>query len=508
MNEEILDNINGYKLDNKQKEIVTSKEKYLLVSAGAGSGKTLTIIGKIRYLIEIEKLKENEIICISFTNESVNSLKNKLKEQYNYNIPCYTFHKLGLEILKEDNYKIASQDLLIYTINEYLNGLININPENKKRILTYLNIRYSRKNYQKKYNKIKEDEQKKVKSIIEKFINLLKSNDYNKEDILRFIRQENNIKNKNLLIIILYIYQTYEQELASKKEIDFNDMISLATKKVIKNGYRKRIKYIIIDEFQDTSKVRFNLIKEIIKKTNANLLALGDDFQSIYRFTGCDLTLFLNFKQLFTNTKLLKIENTYRNSQELISIAGNFIMKNNNQIKKDLKSKKQLTYPIEIIYYKNINKTFIKLINKIYQTTNKPILILGRNNKDIELILNNNLSLKNNNIIYKNNPRIKIYFLTIHKSKGLEEENVIVINLINKKTGFPSKIENDKILDYVTCKSDTYPYAEERRLMYVAITRTKNKTYLLTPTKNESEFITELKKEFKSKIKIVKSNRL
>ncbi len=508
MNEEILDNINGYKLDNRQKEIVTSKEKYLLVSAGAGSGKTLTIIGKIRYLIEIEKLKENEIICISFTNESVNSLKNKLKEQYNYNIPCYTFHKLGLEILKEDNYKIASQDLLIYTINEYLNGLININPENKKRLLTYLTIRYNKKNYQKKYNKIKEDEQKKVKSIIEKFINLLKSNDYNKEDILRFIRQENNIKNKNLLIIILYIYQTYEQELASKKEIDFNDMISLATKKVIKNGYKKRIKYIIIDEFQDTSKVRFNLIKEIIKKTNANLLALGDDFQSIYRFTGCDLTLFLNFKQLFSNTKLLKIENTYRNSQELISIAGNFIMKNSNQIKKDLKSKKQLTYPIEIIYYKNINKTFIKLINKIYQTTNKPILILGRNNKDIELILNNNLSLKENKIIYKNNPKIKMYFLTIHKSKGLEEENVIVINLINKRTGFPSKIENDKILDYVTCKNDTYPYAEERRLMYVAITRTKNKTYLLTPTKNESEFITELKTEFKNKIKIVKSKRL
>ncbi len=508
MKQEILNNINGYKLDEKQKKIVTSKEKYLLVSAGAGSGKTLTIIGKIRYLIEIEKLKEEEIICISFTNESTNSLKMKLKENYNYNIPCYTFHKLSLEILKGDNYKITSQNLLSYTIDEYLKGLININPENKKRILNYLRIRYNKKNYHKKYKNIKEEDIKRIKIIIERFINLLKSNDYDKERILNFIIQEKNKRKKNFLIIILYIYQTYEQELISKNEIDFNDMISLATKKVIKNGYQKKIKYIIIDEFQDTSQVRFNLIKEILKKTNANLLVVGDDFQSIYRFTGCDLTLFVNFNKLFPNSKILKIENTYRNSQELIHIAGSFIMKNKNQIKKELKSNKHLNYPIEIIYYKNINKTFTKLINKIYHNTNKPILILGRNNKDINLIIGNNFSLVGNQIIYKNNTNIKINFLTIHKSKGLEAENVIVINLTNKKTGFPSKIKNDKILDYVTCKTDIYPYAEERRLLYVAITRTKNKTYLLAPINNESIFITELKKDFKKQIKIVKPNRL
>ena len=508
MKEEILNNINGYKLDNKQKEIVTSQDKYLLVSAGAGSGKTLTIIGKIRYLIEIERLKEEEIICISFTNKATNNLRNKLEENYNYNIPCYTFHKLGLEILKENNYTITSQDLLSYTIDEYFKGLININPENKKRVLKYLRIRYTKRNYHKKYQNIKEEDLKRIKLVIEKFINLLKSNDYNKENILEFIKIEQDIKKRDLLIIILYIYQTYEQELASKKEIDFNDMISLATKKVAREGCKNRVKYIIIDEFQDTSQVRFNLIKEILIKTNANLLVVGDDFQSIYRFTGCDLTIFINFNKLFSNSNLLKIENTYRNSQELIDIAGSFIMKNKNQIKKELKSNKHLNYPVEIIYYKNINKTFIKLIEKIHNETNKPILVLGRNNKDINLVINNNFIIDNNQIIYKKNRNIKIYFLTIHKSKGLEEENVIIINLINKKTGFPSKIENDKILDYVTCKNDTYPYAEERRLMYVAITRTKNKVYLLTPIQNESEFITELKKDFKKQIKIVKPNRL
>lgn len=504
--EQILNNINGYPLDDKQRKVVTSDDKYLLVSAGAGSGKTLTIIGKIRYLIEIKKLKEDEIICISFTNEATNNLKNKLKENYGYDIPCYTFHKLGLEILKNDNYKITEPDLLKYTIEEYLKGLININNDNKKRILTYLKTRYNNRNYEKKYINIREQDLNKIKKLIEKFINLLKSNDYNTNNIIDFIKQEKNKQSKMLLIVILYIYETYEQELKSKKEIDFSDMISLATKKVNKNGYPKKTKYIIIDEFQDTSIVRFNLIKAILKKTNANLLVVGDDFQSIYRFTGCDLSLFVNFTKIFPNSKILKIENTYRNSQELIDIAGSFIMKNPNQIRKNLKSNKHINKPIEIIYYKDINKTFIKLIENIYDKTKKSILVLGRNNLDINLVTNNSkFTTEKNRIIYKNNPNIIINYLTVHRSKGLEESNVIIINLSNKKTGFPNKITDDKILKYVTCKEDDYPLAEERRLMYVALTRTKNKTYLLTPKKNESEFVKEIKKCYKKKIKIIKS---
>ena len=285
-------------------------------------------------------------------------------------------------------------------------------------------------------------------------------------------------------------------------------MISKATHKIKQEGYHKNIKYIIIDEFQDTSKVRFNLIKEILNKTNTSLLVVGDDFQSIYRFTGCDLDLFLKFKQLFKESEILKIENTYRNSQELINIAGSFIMKNKNQLKKNLKSNKSIKYPLQIIYYKNITHTFIKLINHIHNTTKKPILILGRNNFDINIITKTNkFILTNNTLVYKDNPNIKMTYLTVHRSKGLEEENIIVINLTNQKTGFPNKIQDDKILKYVSCKEDNYKYAEERRLFYVAITRTKNITYLLTPEKNESIFITELKKDYKNKIKIVRNNK-
>ena len=201
----------------------------------------------------------------------------------------------------------------------------------------------------------------------------------------------------------------------------------------------------------------------------------------------------------------MKIENTYRNSQELINIAGDFVMRNKSQIKKKLRSDKHVDSPIEIIYYDNLHKEFCDLILRIYNISNKPIMILGRNNNDINLILDEKFELKSNGkIIFKENKNIDLYYLTVHKSKGLEEANVIIINLENKLLGFPSQIVDDKILRFVSCSFEKYPYSEERRLFYVAITRTKNKVYLLVPKNNPSIFIKELIVRYKKGLKIYK----
>jgi len=270
-------------------------------------------------------------------------------------------------------------------------------------------------------------------------------------------------------------------------------MIIDATKLIQEKGILQRYKYIIIDEYQDTSYIRFELIKAIIEKTGAKLMAVGDDFQSIYRFTGCDVSLFLNFQKYFPNSKIMKIENTYRNSNQLVEVASKFILKNYNQIKKNLKSNKHLEKPIRVVYYDNIKKQFLKLILKIYNDTNRSILLLGRNNNDVHMILSDELKLnEDGTIIYKLNPSIKMYYLTMHKSKGLEEENVVIINLENKLLGIPNKIKDDKILNLVNRSYDKFPYSEERRLFYVALTRTKNYVYLLVPNKGKSFFVKEL----------------
>lgn len=491
--------INGYYLDNEQMKIVLDNSKYLLVVAGAGSGKTLTILGKIGYLIKKQGIPKEDILCISFTREASSSLKKKIKDEFNIDMDVFTFHKLALEILKNKNikYEITSNDTLDNIIHDFLNTKVLGSPKQMNYILKYFREKYKSKDKYLEYL----DKNKKNIEMLEKllltFIHLFKCNGYNLESFTNFLKLiRRNIftykHNKLFLIIVLNIYLEYEEYLKDNEEIDFDDMIIKATNEVKTTGINKKYKYIIIDEYQDSSYIRFNLIKEIINDTGASLMVVGDDFQSIYRFSGCDLNLFLNFDKYFSSAKVMKIQNTYRNSQELIKIAGNFVMKNKKQIKKKLKSSKHINKPIKVVYYKNIKKQFLKLVLQIYKETLSPILVLGRNNKDVYMILDDKeFKLENDKIIYLKNKDIKIRYLTAHKSKGLEEENVIVINLENKLLGFPNKIKDEKILNLVSSK-EKYLYAEERRLFYVALTRTKNYVYLLVPKTNESVFIKEL----------------
>ena len=505
----MYDKVCGYILDKEQTKIVLNNSKYILVIAGAGSGKTLTILGKINYLINYKKISNDEILCISFTKKSCDSLKVKILKEFNINIPVYTFHKLALEILKENKieYEITQSDMLNNVIHEFIYVTVTNNEKYMILILKYFNIKYKNK---KQYINFLDNNYHKIilfEKLISTFLHYFKCNNFILEDFNKILkRSKKNIlkyfKEKIFLTIALNIYLSYEKYLKENKEIDFDDMIIMATDEVDKNGLKNKYKYIIIDEYQDTSYIRFRLIKSIINKTNASLMVVGDDFQSIYSFTGCDISLFLNFKKYFKDAKVMKIQNTYRNSNELINIAGNFIMRNNNQIKKKLKSNKHLKYPIKIVYYKNIKDAFKRLILNIYEDNeDKKILVLGRNNSDINMVIDDKyFKLVENNLIYKANESIKIEYLTIHKSKGLESDNVIIINLEDDYLSLPNKIKENKILRYVTLNKDIFKFAEERRLFYVGLTRTKNYVYLLTPYKNESIFISELKRFHKNKL--------
>jgi len=471
--------VNSFQLDKYQMEILNCNSNAIII-AGAGSGKTLTIIGKINYLIEQKNILPENILLISFTNSSVNDIKEKLK----YNIDVLTFHKLAIKILLLNNihYNYPENSLLNYTITEYL---YNCNNIEQKYILKFLklNISYSYFLKSRYFNNF-------IK-FIENFILIYKTNNFNHLNIKD--TYYTNLE-KNILLIIFKIYKTYIIEKNSRQLLDFDDLIILATKYA--NSTILNYKYIFIDEFQDCSKIRLELIKRIHDHEKSIIIVVGDDWQSIYKFSGCDINLFLNFPRFFPQTKIIKLVNTYRNSQELITIASKFIQKNPNQIQKQLISTKTNASPFIFVPYTNKINALKRLLNNLINL-NKDIMIISRNNNDIYNYIDNDFIYNNPFLYYKNT---KIIYLSVHRSKGLESDYVIILNCNNETLGFPNKIENNKILDKLTKKEKTM-YAEERRLFYVAITRCKTSTYILYAKNSPSIFVKELKKITKKHLK-------
>ena len=417
-----------------------------------------------------------------------------------------------------DNYK--TKILTIFDHGNDVEGLLNELKDN----LLDNNVFLEEVNYERLFDLlILQDNLLEYRSFlktVDTFINLFKGNakniDYDGNDISEMMFDlyfdENNKKysgaiekrNDFYLKIIAKIYWKYKEYLNDSDFIDFNDMINDAVIKLRHGGVIHNYKYVIVDEYQDTSFTRYNLLKEIQNVTGAKVVVVGDDWQSIFGFTGCNVNLFSQFDKYFDYPKMVKINVTRRNSQKLIDVVGEFVQENHNQIpKKLLSEKKKNQKPIKIFNYNSRAEEVLALMNILNKISEKDsgaeVLIIGRNNKDIYEIYCREIfeitPFKDyTKIDYAFEPDLDIEFRTVHKSKGLQADYVVVLNLNNQINGFPNKIVNDPILDFVVDKEDeNIDYPEERRLFYVALTRTKNDVYLFTKSSRPSYFITEIK---------------
>ncbi len=333
------------------------------------------------------------------------------------------------------------------------------------------------------------------------FIQGFKVKGYNKSDFgkLKAIYQDE--RTNMFLNFIENVYDYYQEQLKINHYIDFEDMINEAYEKL--DNIKLNYKYVIIDEYQDISQQRFNLAKKISEVSDSKIIAVGDDFQSIFAFAGSDISLFTEFSNLMGYASLLKITHTYRNSQQLINVAGNFVMSNQKQIKKQLISPKNLENPVMVIAYddsSNKTKNKIMMLNKCLADIQKQfgdrqkILLIGRYNFEKYYLLNSDdfSEISTDKIKAKKFPNFEIDFLSAHSSKGLGYDQVIILNGDDGTYGFPSQIKDDPIMQVINVFDNSYLFAEERRLFYVALTRTKNKVYILTPVNNPSSFILEI----------------
>lgn len=350
----------------------------------------------------------------------------------------------------------------------------------------------------------------KMVEFLKTFIGQYKTCGYDEGGFAVLKEKTDNVRTHLFLEIAEEVYSYYQKQLNLQNRIDFEDMINDAhfyLAEIERQQLELPYKYIIIDEFQDIARQRFNLTKRLSEITKAKVVAVGDDWQSIYAFAGSDISLFTRFLELMGSGVEMKITHTYRNSQELIDIAGGFVQKNTAQIKKNLISPKHLTDPVVLAEFDDTSKPLSAMAEAAENTVEqiiseygieKSILMIGRYNFDYHNICKTDRfsELPGDRIKSEKFPKAKISYMTAHRSKGLGFDNVIILNMQEGKYGFPSQLESDPIMRIVRYEDNSIPFAEERRLFYVALTRTKNRVYILTPKMKPSRFLIELVEDY------------
>ncbi len=667
---DLIGDVEGRRLDKQQMTCIVKDAHNHLVIAGAGTGKTTTVVGKIKFLLKSKKYEPKDILVLSFTNASASEMSQRINQETGCNIDASTFHKLGLSIITKVNgvvpkitqlnlRKFVKEQLLLNIQSDaYLNLLssyllynrivsksefefktqkeyeeyLRLNPpttinnetvksygemdianflmqngiqyiyehpyivdtrtseygqynpdfylpeydiyveyfgvnkdgevpsyfkgdngmtatqayqssmkwkrethsandtiliecfayeksdgvllENLKKKLISKNVKLTPKNTKELWEQVSADGDSVLDGIIELFetvINLIKSNGYTIDTVRQLNIENINAQNNNTLLLLLEpIFNSYCAYLNEHNEIDFNDMINMATQYIEQKKYINPYKYVIVDEYQDISKARFSLLNSMRKSNNYDLFCVGDDWQSIYRFAGSDVGYILNFEQYWGSTEISKIETTYRFTQKLIEISGYFIMQNPVQIKKSIKGENDTGgFALgEISGY--TDKYSIEFMAKKLEDLprDSTIFFIGRYSFDAKLLSDSGLfECQYNNVSgfvevkYHKRADLKMNFITAHKSKGLQADYIFIINNKKSRMGFPSKIQDAAILNLLLDNCDQYPYAEERRLFYVALTRAKKKAFIVTVGNQESEFAMELKERYGEELK-------
>ena len=325
------------------------------------------------------------------------------------------------------------------------------------------------------------------------FVTLIKSSCKSVDEVLRQTKNAGDERSTFIIKNIFQpVYKRYIEELTNINQIDFTDAILQATD-ICRSSHSVKYDYIIVDEFQDISVDRYNFLK-VLREGNppAKLYCVGDDWQSIYRFSGSDMALFNQFSYYFGQTEINKIETTYRFGEPLVSLSSQFIQRNEAQIKKNIHPfNPQVKTELQFCDYER--REYCNVIGQLVASIplDKSVFLLGRYSFDDYYLSFMYKSVKEGNRFFYIIGDRKIEFLTVHKSKGLEADYVIILQCNKDTYGFPSLVSDDPVLNYVLTKSDQYPYGEERRLFYVAITRAKVKTYILYDRRFPSVFVDE-----------------
>ena len=358
------------KLNESQQEVVKSTEGPVLVLAGAGSGKTLSIVHRIAYLISEKRVSPWHILAVTFTNKAANEMKSRLEKSFKISTKSLwigTFHSMCARILRiESQYLPFSSNFTIFDANDQ-NTII-------KKIMKNLNI------------SSKQFHPSKVKSAIS----------FQKNNLISWQEYEQNYTDSFYTKILAKVYKAYQQYLVKNNGMDFDDLLFYVVNLFKKNSkvlekYQNKFEYIMIDEYQDTNYAQYKIVYELGKKYK-NVCVVGDDDQSIYGWRGADIYNILSFENDYQNAKVIPLVQNYRSTRLILKAANSVISNNRARHKKELWTKKHIGNRIKIVELDNENEEAMYVAQKIK-----------------EIICDNNVSLNDIAVLYRTNAQSRVF---------------------------------------------------------------------------------------------------
>ena len=299
------------------------------------------------------------------------------------------------------------------------------------------------------------------------------------------------VQAKSVAEVLDALHGAYVEELQRQNAIDFDDMIIRAIQVVDSGAYVPAWKFVLVDEFQDISEARMEFLKAMVAKgPDPSLTVVGDDWQSIYRFSGGKLELTTRFGELIGEFTATKLQKTFRYNDSIAEIAGRFVMENPEQYKKKIETHTKVDRSQVYLLDDSTGKQdgvydrVVEVVRKIRQNDAAgSIAVIARYNY---------LLVASRNALANDGLNANVVFWTFHKSKGLEADYCVLVGFFQGKSGFPNENKDEAIIEALLPSLDSYPHSEERRLLYVGLTRARSKVYVIASPNAPSSFVAEL----------------
>ncbi|MDK7759664.1 DNA helicase IV [Providencia rettgeri] len=477
-------------LNYSQSLSVINGEDNVLVLAGAGSGKTSVLVARAGWLTLRGLAKPEQILLLAFGRKAADEMNERIHSRLQQDIEAKTFHALALHIIREGSKKSPVISELETDTQKRHTLLLNEWREQcsakKAQAKGWREWLSEELQWEIPDGEFWKDEKisTKVATRLDRWLSLMRMHGGSQKDMIENAAEEIRDLFQKRIRLMAPLLKAWKSALKDEGAIDFSGLIHQAINILEKGRFISPWKHILVDEFQDISPLRAKLLQALRKQNKqTTLFAVGDDWQAIYRFSGAELDLTTSFEHNFGIGELCALDTTYRFNERIGEIANQFILQNPMQLDKPLNSLTKGNKKSVILLYEDALE---RLLDKMsgYVLDDETILMLAR------------YHYLKPNILDKAKtrwPKLNIQFMTIHASKGQQADHVIICGLNSGKEGFPAPARESIIEQALLPKPEDFDHAEERRLLYVALTRAKQQVWLLYHPEKPSEFVDELK---------------